>query len=165
LVIARRDDIAAGLRALRDGLGQVGEARFLPRFQLLLAEMAACLGAYGEVELGLETVDEALARCQAREELWYITELLRIKGELLLMQGASGGAAAENQFRRALDWARRQGALAWELRAATGLARLLRDKGRSADAKALLQPVYDQFTEGFSTADLTVARTLLDALQ
>ncbi|HEY2538182.1 MAG TPA: winged helix-turn-helix domain-containing protein [Stellaceae bacterium] len=165
LVIARRHDIAAGLRALRDGLGQVGEARFLPRFQLLLAEMAACLAASGEVELGLETVDEALARCQAREELWYMTELLRIKGELLLMQGASGGAAAENQFRQALDWARRQGALAWELRAATRLARLLRDEGRSSDAKALLQPVYDRFTEGYSTADLTVARTLLDALQ
>jgi hypothetical protein len=164
LVISRRDDITGGLRTLRDGLGEVGEARFLPRFQLLLAEMAACLGASGEVELGLETVNEALSRCQAREEHWYIAELLRIKGDLLLMQGASGGAAAENQFRQALDWAGRQGALAWELRAATSLARLLRDEGRSADAKALLRPVYDRFTAGFSTADLKAAKTLLDAV-
>ncbi|HEY1430397.1 MAG TPA: hypothetical protein VGF39_02005, partial [Stellaceae bacterium] len=125
---------------------------------------AACLGASGEVELGLETVDEALSGCQAREELWYMAELLRIKGELLLMRGASDGAAAENQFRQALDWARPQGALAWELRAATSLARLLRDEGRSADAKALLQPVYDRFTTGFSTADLKAAKTLLDAV-
>jgi predicted ATPase len=52
-------------------------------------------------------------------------------------------AAAEDHFRQALDWARRQGTLSWELRAATSLARLLHDQGRSADAMALLQPVYD----------------------
>jgi hypothetical protein len=74
-------------------------------------------------------------------------------------------AAAEDQFRQALDWARRQGALSWELRVATSLARLLRDGARSADATALLQPVYDRFTEGFDTADLKAAKALLDALQ
>jgi predicted ATPase len=73
--------------------------------------------------------------------------------------------AAEDRFRQALDWARRQGALSLELRAASSLARLLRDQGRSANAKALLQPVYDRFTEGFGTADLMAARTLIDALQ
>ena len=74
---------------------------------------------------------------------------------MLLLQGAPGAAAtAEDHFRQALDWARRQGALSWELRAATSLARLLRDQGRSAEAMALLQPVYDRFTEGFDTADL-----------
>ncbi len=164
LVIAKRDDSGTGLRTLRDGLGQVGEARFLPRFLLLLGEMAACLGASGEIGLGLETVDEALARCQAREELWYLAELLRIKGELLLMQGAPDDATAESQFRQALDWAPRQGALSWELRATTSFARLLRDQGRAADATALLQPVYDRFTEGFDTADLKAAKALLGAL-
>ncbi|HUB43968.1 MAG TPA: hypothetical protein VMB73_03195, partial [Acetobacteraceae bacterium] len=68
---------------------------------------------------------------------------------------------AEERFRQALDRARQQGALSWELRAATSLARLLRDQGRSADAKALLQPVYDRFSEGFQTADLKTARELL----
>jgi hypothetical protein len=53
----------AGLRALRDGLQQAGEARFLPRFLLLLGELAACLGKADEIALGLETVDEALSRC------------------------------------------------------------------------------------------------------
>ena len=60
---------------------------------------------------------------------------------------------AEEQFRQALDWARRQGALSWELRAATSLARLLRDHGRPAEAEAILRPVYGRFTEGFGTAD------------
>jgi predicted ATPase len=58
----------------------------------------------------------------------------------------------------------KQGALSWELRAATSLARLLRDHVRIADAKAVLQSVYDRFTEGFDTADLRVAKALLEAL-
>jgi predicted ATPase len=66
--------------------------------------------------------------------------------------------------KRSLDWARLQGALSWELRAATSLARLLCDQGRSADAVALLQPVHDRFTEGFDTSDLKTAKALLDAL-
>jgi predicted ATPase len=88
------------------------------------------------------------------------------KGELLLLQGMPGAAAAaEGYFRQALDWAGRQGALSWELRAATSLARLLSNQGRRADAAALLQPVYDQFTEGFATADLRAAMALLDDLR
>jgi predicted ATPase len=52
-----------------------------------------------------------------------------------------------------------------ELRGAASLARLLRDQGRSAEALALLQPLYSQFTEGFEMADLNTAKALLDALQ
>jgi predicted ATPase len=82
------------------------------------------------------------------------------------LQGAPGAAAtAEDHFRQALDWARRQGALSWELRAAMSLARLLYDQARSADALALLQPIYDRFTEGFDTADLKAAKALLDTLE
>ena len=88
LVIAKRGDLGAGLRALRGALEQAGEARFLPRFLLLLGELAACLGKAGEVGLGLETVDETLARCEARDERWYLAELLRIKGELVILEGA-----------------------------------------------------------------------------
>jgi predicted ATPase len=82
------------------------------------------------------------------------------------MQDTQGAATeAEGHFRQALDWARRQGALSLELRAATSLARLLCDQGRPADAMALLGPIYDRFTEGFDTADLKAAKALLDALQ
>jgi hypothetical protein len=66
LVIARRDDLGAGLRALRGGLEQAGDARFLPRFLLLLGELAACLGQVGEVAPGLAIVEDTLARCEAR---------------------------------------------------------------------------------------------------
>jgi predicted ATPase/class 3 adenylate cyclase/DNA-binding winged helix-turn-helix (wHTH) protein len=164
LVVAKRGDIDAGLRALRGGLEQAGEARFLPRFLLLLGEMAACLGKAGEVGVGLQTVEETLARCEARDELWYAAELLRIKGELVIMKGASAAAAAEGHFLSALDWAGRQQALSWELRTATSLARLWRDQHRVADAREKLRPVYDRFTEGFATADLQTAKSLLEQL-
>jgi predicted ATPase len=73
-------------------------------------------------------------------------------------------AAAEDQFRQALELSRQQGALSWELRAATSLGQMLRDKGRSAEGLAILQPVYDRFTEGFDTTDLKAAKTLLAEL-
>ena len=92
--------------------------------------------------------------------------MLRVKGEVVLLQDAAPqAAAAEDYFRRALDWAHRQGALSWELRAAVSLARLLRDQARSAEALALLQPVYNRFIEGFETADLKAAKALLESLQ
>jgi predicted ATPase/DNA-binding winged helix-turn-helix (wHTH) protein len=165
LVTARRGEIDAGLRALRGGLEQAGEARFLPRFLLLLGELAVCLGQAGEIALGLETVGEALARCEARDEDWYIPELLRIRGELILLEGAQDAfGAAEQHFRRALDWAHGQGALSWELRAATNLARLWRNLGATAEARNLLGSVYGRFNQGFATADLKSAKSLLEEL-
>jgi predicted ATPase len=111
------------------------------------------------------TIEEATDRSERGGERCAIAEMLRIKGELFLLPGARGAAAvAEGCFRQALDWARRQGALSWELRAATSLARLWRDRGRPAEAKSLLQPIYDRFTEGFETADLISAKALLDDL-
>jgi len=163
LVIAGRGDTSAGLRVLRAGLEQAGEARFLPRFLLLLGELAACLEKTGDIVLGLETVDEAIARCEARNEGWYIAELLRIKGQLLLADGGPDAAVnAEAQFLQALDRARRQGALSWELRTATSLARLWRDQHRVAEGRELLGSVYGRFSEGFETADLQLAKTLVD---
>jgi predicted ATPase len=101
------------------------------------AVAAEAFGRAGQVSEGLAAVKEVIDRS---EEYWATAELLRVKGELLLLQGGSSAAVtAEDHFRQALDWARRHGELSWELRAATSLARLVRDHGRSADAMALLQ--------------------------
>jgi predicted ATPase len=95
----------------------------------------------------------------------YTPELLRLKGELFLLQSTPAAAeTAEDLFRQALDEARRQKSLPWELRAATSLARLLRYHGRPADAIVCLQPIYGRFTEGFGTADLIAAKQLPDEL-
>jgi predicted ATPase len=93
-----------------------------------------------------------------------LPEALRIKGGLFLLQDRGVIAAAEDHFRQALDLARQQGALSWELRAATSLARLWRDQARSQEAHELLAPVYDRFTEGFATADLRAAKALIEEL-
>jgi predicted ATPase len=120
------------------------------------------LATTGQIADALDAIADAFARAERTGELWQFPEFLRVKGELLLSRGpAPQAAAAEDYFQRARDCARRQGALSWELRAATSLARLLRDQGRSADAVSCLQPIYDRFTEGFSTADLITAKQLL----
>jgi predicted ATPase len=81
-----------------------------------------------------------------------------------LLAGAGTVSEAETAMRQGIDVARRQNAKSWELRAATSLARLRRQQGRQQEAIALLAPILGWFTEGFDTADLQAARTLLDEL-
>jgi tetratricopeptide (TPR) repeat protein len=165
MVMARRGGVAAGLPVLRKALELAGEARFLPRFLLPLGELAACLGEAGEVGQGLAAVDEALARCEARDERWYQAELLRIKGELLLHESEHRSvAAAEQLFGRAFDVARGQGALCWELRTAISLARLRISQDRRDDARQALASAYGKFTEGFETSDMRSARAMMAQL-
>jgi predicted ATPase len=165
MVMAQRGEVTAGLDVLRRELEQAGDAKFLPRFLLPLGQLAACLGEAGEITEGLTIVDDALARCKARDEGWYLAELMRIRGELLLLEGApAASSAAEHHYQQGLDLAQRQGGLSWELRCATSLARLWRDQGQREEARQLLASMYDRFTEGFATADLRTARTLLDDL-
>jgi predicted ATPase len=71
-------------------------------------------------------------------------------------------AKAKTYFERALSVARQQQAKAWELRAATSLARLWRDQGKVQQSRDLLAPVYGWFTEGFDTLDLKEAKALLE---
>ena len=92
--------------------------------------------------------------------------ILRIKGELLLLQDEPKAAvAAEEHFLQALDWGRRQEALSWELRGAMSLARLWHRQHRTTQARKLLAAVYCRFTEGFGTADLIAAKALLASLR
>src|SRR5262249_42504248 len=111
-------------------------------------------------------VDEALALSDKSEERWILAELLRLKGELVLLHDAPHAAAlAEDHFQQSLEWARGQGALAWELRIATSLARLWHRQHRTIQARKLLAGVYRRFSEGFDTADVVSAKTLLQSLR
>ena len=136
------------------------------RYTSFLGVLAEGLGRAGQTAQGIAAIDEALGTSERHEERWCMAELLRIKGGLVLMEGAIHAATmAEDYFRQALDWARRQGTLSWELRAATSLARLWRDQGRTEEAQQLLAPIYDRFTEGLETADVRAARALIDELR
>jgi predicted ATPase/DNA-binding winged helix-turn-helix (wHTH) protein len=159
MLAVRSGDIANGVRHLRAGLDHLGEGNSDLRF--IISQLAEALGHAGRIAEGLAAIEEAIDRSDRGSEHWTRAELLRIKSELLLLDGPASVAAAEDHLRTALDWAHRQDALSWELRAATSLARILRSQGRSPDAVALLQPIYDSFSEGFDTADLKAAKALL----
>ena len=88
-------------------------------------------------------------------------ELYRLKGELLLLQNASGAPEAESCFREAIEIAQRQQARSWELRAAMSLARLEQFERKKGEAHGLLARVYGWFTEGHDTLDLQDARALM----
>jgi predicted ATPase len=126
----------------------------------LLAEGYRKAGRFTEASTALA---EALDLVEQTGERWWEAELHRLRGELLVDAGGGAGhgePTPEGCFRRALEIARRQGARSLELRAAVSLARWWRGQGRPDEARALLCPVYDTFTEGFDTADLREARAL-----
>jgi hypothetical protein len=162
LLASERGDAVGGLQLLRTGLAGPGRSK-AAALRLITLLMSKALED-GEIVAGLDALEEELESCETTEEYWMIAELLRVKGELMLMQAASGDVtAAEDCFRRALDWARRQGALSWELRAAISFTRLRLNQAGWAEAAAALRAVYDRFTEGFETADLKAAKALLAA--
>ena len=164
-LMTREGRLNNGLSRMRGAGADMRRAGFLQYYTPYLGSLAEALGADGQIVPGLAAIGEAIERAESTDEHWCLAELLRIKAELLLMQGAPGAAAtAEDHFRQALDWARRQGALSWQLRAATSLAHLLRDRDRIGEARDLLAPIYERFTEGFGTADLQAGKKLLDKL-
>jgi predicted ATPase len=127
-----------------------------------LAVLADLLRFAGRVEEGLGAVDDGFAHAERAGEGGYLAELHRARAELLRVSGDD--AAAEASFLAALAYAGGQQARAFELRAATGLAQLLIASGRGAEARAVLEPVYQWFTEGLDTADLVAARATLQQI-
>ena len=161
-VKVKNGDVTEGMALLCGGATAyraIGQEAWMPFFICLHA--AACEIA-GRVQESLALVDEALQIAARTGERWFLAELIRHKGQLLLRQGHSD--AAEELYRKALSIAEEQEAKLWELRAAMSLARLRRDQGRRAEARELLAPVYGWFTEGFDTHDLKDAKALLDEL-
>jgi predicted ATPase/TolB-like protein len=162
ILVIKRGDVLTGVPLLRGALDDLRQTGFLHCYPGFLGAFAEASGRAEEVPQGLVAIEEALARSKHAEGGWCVAELLRIKGDLVLQEGGPNSAgAAEDHFAQALDVARRQEALSWELRAATSLARLWRDQGRKEDASRLLAPVYERFTEGFETADLKAAKVLI----
>ena len=153
-----------GIAQIRQGLTAwqtAGQELARPSLLALLAE--AC-GKAGQTEAGLAVLAEALAVVEKTGQREWEAELHRLKGELLLARAIPETQPAEACLQQALDVARRQEAKSLELRAAMSLARLWQSQGKEAEAYGLLAPVYGWFTEGFDTADLQEAKTLLEAL-
>jgi predicted ATPase len=95
---------------------------------------------------------------------WNEADTHRVRGEILLKHHPANTSSAEEAFRTAIAIAQQQKARSFELRAATSMARLWRDQGKAQQARELLAPVYEWFTEGFETRDLKEAKALLEEL-
>jgi predicted ATPase/DNA-binding winged helix-turn-helix (wHTH) protein len=166
ILLIKRGQSLDGAALLGPALNGLPVAAFHIQANLFRAELAAGFAAAGQPERALLTMREALARAERSEEGWCLAELIRKQGELLLLTGGSTASGdAESCFRQAVEMARRQGALAWELRAATSLARLYHEHNRPTRARKILAPVVRRFTEGFGTADVVNAKALLRSLR
>lgn len=163
ILLIKRGDIPAGLSELESAVAQLPDRRFLPNAMMILCEMAHAQARCGRLREGQALITDLIRQSEQDEELWCLAELLRIKGELRLLGSPESDRAAEEAvlcFEQSLAWARRQQALAWELRAATSLARVWIGLGRDAEARELLGAVRSRFTEGFATADMVAASGL-----
>jgi class 3 adenylate cyclase/tetratricopeptide (TPR) repeat protein len=148
--------IGEGLAKL-DTLGQICNQYFV---MLLLANGQL---RSGKIEKGFDTLDRAEALIRRTGSRSFEAEVHRLRGDLQLARSANDDA--ETSYRRALEIARSQHAKLWEMRAATSLSRLWRDQGKRHEARDVLAPVYNWFTEGLDTPDLVDAKALLDQLQ
>jgi tetratricopeptide (TPR) repeat protein len=166
-LLVERGEFAQGLLVLRDAFETCDRTGWHISYAEFKCALALAFAGTGRLDEALGALDDAMAAAGEGEDGhgWYVPELLRIKGEVLLKQAADQSAlAAENCFSQAAQMAREQGALFWELRVALSVARLRVSQGRQHEARAPLASVYDRFTEGFATADLHAARTLLEEL-
>jgi len=155
-------DVAEGVSLLRIGSSAYSASGAETRISYHIALLAKACEIAGQVNEALFLLDDALRIAERMGERWFAAELYRHKGQLLLREGQA--EAAEELYGEALTIAEEQEAKLWELRAATSLARLQHDQGRRAEARDLLAPIYGWFTEGFDTADLKEAKTLLEEL-
>ena len=146
-----------GMRSLH-GIGSVFQTVL---FRLQLAES---LFELGELDRAESHLDSAFAHLKAHGEMWLAPEVHRVRLMLLRAQAAPD-EVLRHPIGIGLDLARSQGARLLEIRFAACVARLWRDRGEKDRARALLDPVYGWFTEGFDTADLKEPKALLDELR
>jgi predicted ATPase len=181
-----------GITQLRQGIATWRATGAEAQRSYFLALLAEVYGKAGQVEEGLATLTEALTMVDNRGERVYEAELYRLKGTLTLQFQTSlrqvtdksnasqnksenpspqpltpspqAEAEAEGYFLKAIEIAQRQQAKSLELRAATSLARLWQQQGKTDNARQMLTEVYGWFTEGFDTNDLQAAQALLGEL-
>ena len=149
--------LTAGMRRWR----RQGGITHVPYCNVMLVQALVGLGRIAEAA---SLIDEALEIIETTGHRTTEAEVHRVNGLLKLEGDRPDPAAAIVSFLKAIEVAQSQKAKSWELRAATNLARLWWSQGKSSEARDLLAPVYDWFTEGFDTPDLKQAKALLDEL-
>jgi DNA-binding winged helix-turn-helix (wHTH) protein len=169
--VGLKDEIAAafgqadvGIELLRTALGALHSEHHNILLTVFAGALAQGLLKAGQFDEALLTVNRAIGQATSLGATFHIAELLRLKAEVLAAAPQKDVAAALDCLRQSLRFARDQSVLAYELRSATTLARLLSEGGQREEARSILAPVYDRFTEEFETPDLRDARALLVSL-
>jgi class 3 adenylate cyclase/tetratricopeptide (TPR) repeat protein len=128
----------------------------------ILAQFAESQLVGGHAQIALQTADEALTWIDKNTERLWESLLRCCRGKTFQALGSS--ERAHEEYEAALNVARQQQSIFWELYAATSLARLWRDQDKRTEARDLLAPIYGWFTEGFDTPVLQNAKELLNEL-
>jgi len=149
---------------LRSGLAEMREVAYLLSYSLFSVALAEALAAQDRVDEGLAEISVTLQRTSETDYHWFVPEILRVKGELLALRPAPDSVAIEVLFNQAMHQARDQGALYWELCAATSLAKLLHSQQRPDEAHDMLAPVYLRFAPSLAAPKVTEAKALLEEL-
>jgi predicted ATPase len=165
MLAVAQDDAKAGVELLRTALEILSAKKLHYYLTLFAGALADGQRKTGQVEEGLLTVNSAIWRSRDCGSTFDLPELLRIKAQILAAMPQYGSAAAINCLNEAIDVARKQSALALELRSTMTLARFLSESGQYDQARRELTLVYKRFTEGFQTADLKQAHALIEDLQ
>jgi len=161
-ITIRRGNAGAGVAALQEQLDILHTQRFelfTVRFQFVIIMGLLALGRSNEAWMLAEESEQLI---EEKGYYSYLPELFRLKGQILSVAPQLGTVDAETYLRKSLDLSRRQGAGAWELRAATDLAVLWKGQDRISEADGLLRPVYNSLKEGRDTAVFRAAAAVLE---
>jgi predicted ATPase len=154
-----------GITQLRRGLETCQATGATIEQPYFLALLADAYGHAGQISAGLDAITEALELVRNSRAFFFEAEIHRLRGVFLLQTGLKENVPnAESSFQQALDLAREQQAKSLELKATVSLGRLWLEQDKTEEARELIDNIYSWFTEGFDTADLQEARTLLEEL-
>jgi len=162
-VLGEEEELKEGINMIHSGLAILMDIDSWLTYQQHLTLLADTYCKAGKISEGLAVIEEALRMVHEKGFLLEEAEIHRINGELLLME-EGGAEEAQVCFQRAIEVARRLNAKSWELRATLSLCRLWQGQGKREQAREMLERIFDWFTEGFNTPDLTEAKSLLEAL-
>ena len=180
IALAQQGNTAEGISQIRQGLAVYRATGATVGVTRILGWLAEACGRAGQIQEGLQVLDEAFTLVERNEELVWEAELYRRKGELTLQQMSDVSTQssitnsqplvpsiqeAEACFLKAIAIARQQQAKLWELRAIMSLSRLWQQQSKRQEAHSMLSEVYGWFTEGFDTKDLQEAKALIEELK
>ncbi|MEH2564996.1 ATP-binding protein [Bradyrhizobium sp. AZCC 2289] len=159
--LIRTGQTSDGIQHLRDSLEKLATQRYEIHVPDLVPALALCLAEQNSRAEAVALLDKSIAVQVEANAALYLPALFLAKGQALASGDKPDTPSAEEGFEKAMTFARQQSALSFELRAGLELAHIWIERGEVQRAQDLIGPIYGQFTEGFSTPDLVLAKEML----